>query len=82
VVLQATRTKVIAGLLHQHKPGLRSFHGVGAKDTHQPNAYFHAAVVATVAMRKCCEKRPPALPSGGGCGGLSGFESDLVAEVV
>ena len=28
VVLQATRAKVIAGLLHQHKPGLHSLHGV------------------------------------------------------
>jgi len=28
VVLQTTRAKVIAGLLHQHRPGLRSFHGV------------------------------------------------------
>ena len=52
VVLQATRTKVIAGLLHQHRPGLRSFHGVAAKDSHQPDRYFHAAVVAPRAMGK------------------------------
>jgi hypothetical protein len=46
VVLQATRAKVMAGLLHQHRPGLRSFHDVAAKDSYRPDPPFHAAVVA------------------------------------
>src|SRR6266849_6334405 len=30
----------------------------------------------------CCEKESPAPPSGGGSGGFSRFESDLVSEVL
>ena len=61
MVLQATRTKVIAGLLHQHKPGLRSFHGVAAKHSHRATRHLHAAVVASVAMRKLLDiiRGPP-----------------------